>query len=153
MVSSYLNHFCQDGYLTSVWTGLPGVETADFKIDTDEYINDVFFYNEVEENFITDCSDSDSGLDVFQNFATKIVAQDFNCSNVCNPIWLEPILDTIDSGIIFWHNKILNQLFTKVIICSNMYNYCARGNWGNPHCCLSSLFITIKRTSIVDLKT
>ena len=95
---NYLINF-QDGYLTTVWTGLPGVETVDFKIDTDEYLNNAFFYNEVEKNFITDCSESESGLDVFQNFATKIIAQDFNCSNICKPIWLEPILDTIDSGI------------------------------------------------------
>ena len=40
------------GYLTTVWTGLPGVETMDYNIDIDEYSDIVLFYNEIEKGFI-----------------------------------------------------------------------------------------------------
>ena len=57
----------------------------------------VVFYNEVNKKFITDCDDGIN--DVFQNFAMKILEQDFNCSNICNPLWLEPILNTINHDL------------------------------------------------------
>ena len=40
------------GYLTTVWTGLPGVETIDYNIEIDEYSDIVLFYNEIEKGFI-----------------------------------------------------------------------------------------------------
>ena len=85
------------GYLTSVWTGLPGVETVDYNINIDEYSKIVVFYNEVDKKFITDCDDGAN--DVFQNFALKILEQEFNCSNICNPLWLEPILNTVNHDL------------------------------------------------------
>ena len=45
----------------------------------------------------SDCDKSSN--DVFKTFASAIIKQDFNCSNVCNPLWLEPILNTIDHGL------------------------------------------------------
>ena len=57
----------------------------------------VAFYNEVDKSYIRDCDDGPN--DVFQNFALKIMEQTYNCSNICNPLWLEPILNTINHSL------------------------------------------------------
>ncbi len=57
----------------------------------------ISFSNDKKNLFRLDCDGSPN--DVFQNFASAIIKQDFNCSNICNPLWLEPILNTIDHGL------------------------------------------------------
>ena len=97
-------------YLTKVWVGMPGVETVDHSIDlkVNNYI--VVFYDEIQKDYIKN-SDGNIGRTVFQNFAQKIVdsKKDYNCTNVCIPIWFEPITDTIDHDIGMRHVLSVNK--------------------------------------------
>ena len=89
-----------EDYLSKVWVGMPGVETVDYSIDLKEYGSIVVFCDEIQKDYIKNC-DGTIGRTVFQNFAQKIVdsKKDYNCTNVCIPIWFEPITNTIDHDI------------------------------------------------------
>ena len=94
---AYLYSSFKVGFLTTAWKGMPGVETFDLKIDPDKFTSVVAFYNEIDKLYLKDC---DSGSNnVFQNFALKILKQNFSCAKICNPLWLEPILDTVDHNL------------------------------------------------------
>ena len=90
----------REEYLAKVWVGMPGVVTVDYAFDLKKYSSIVAFYNEIQNDYIKNCDDT-VGRTVFQNFAQKIVdsKKDYNCTNVCIPIWFEPITNTIDHDI------------------------------------------------------
>ena len=107
----------KDDYLAKVWSGMPGVETVDFTFNLKTYNCLEVFYNEVQNEYIKNC-DKTEGITVFQNFAQKIVdvTNDFNCTNVCIPLRLEPITNTIrsetfDQSSSIISAKIINALF------------------------------------------
>ena len=97
----------REEYLAKVWVGMPGVVTVDYTFDLKKYSSIVAFYNEIQNDYIKNC-DGTIGRTVFQNFAQKIVdsKKDYNCTNVCIPIWFEPITNTIDHDI----GKILRDM-------------------------------------------
>ena len=68
--------------------------------DLKKYASIVAFYNEIQNDYIKNC-DSTPGRTVFQNFAQNIVNEksNYNCSNVCIPLWFEPITNAIDHDI------------------------------------------------------
>ena len=102
----------KEDYLSKVWVGMPGVETVDYSIDLKEYGSIVVFCDEIQKDYIKNC-DGTIGRTVFQNFAQKIVdsKKDYNCTNVCIPIWFEPITNTIDHDIGMRHVISLNKSF------------------------------------------
>ena len=99
-----------EDYLSKVWVGMPGVETVDHSIDLKEYGSIVVFCDEIQKDYIKNC-DGNIGRTVFQNFAQKIVdsKKDYNCTNVCIPIWFEPITNTIDHDIGMRHVISVNK--------------------------------------------
>ena len=90
----------KESYLSTVWVGMPGVETVDFNLDLKKYADIVIFYNEVQNEYIKNC-DGNLENNVFKNFAQKFVDRhdDYNCTNVCAPLWLEPITNTIEHSL------------------------------------------------------
>ena len=84
----------KDAYLAKVWIGMPGVQTVDYNVDLKKYEEIQIFYNEVQNEYIKNC-DGRNDRTVFENFAQKVVENDFNCTQVCMPLWLEPITSTI----------------------------------------------------------
>ena len=105
-----------EDYLSKVWVGMPGVETVDYSFDVKEYEAIVVFYNEIQKDYIKNC-DGTIGRTVFQNFAQKIVdsKKDYNCTNVCIPIWFEPITNTIDHDIGMRHVILVNKSLENLI--------------------------------------
>ena len=90
----------KEDYLARVYFGFAGVVTVDHTYDLKKYGSTTVFYNEIQKDYIKDC-DATIGRTVFQNFAQKIVdhKKDYNCTNVCIPIRLEPITNTIDHDL------------------------------------------------------
>ena len=116
----------REEYLAKVWVGMPGVVTVDYTFDLKKYSSIVAFYNEIQNDYIKNC-DGTIGRSVFQNFAQKIVdnKKDYNCTNVCVPIWFEPITNTVDHDIGMRHvisvNKPLeNDSYKHLIIFNHM---------------------------------
>ena len=89
----------KDSYLDIVWKGLPGIETEHHEMKLDEYENMIIFYKEIRNLYIKNCDEGNQT--VFQNFAKSFIKniQKYNCTNVCVPIYLEPILRTIEHGM------------------------------------------------------
>ena len=107
----------KDDYLAKVWPGMPSVETVDFPLNLKTYNLLSVLYNEVQNEYIKNC-DRTEGITVFQNFARKIVdvKNEFNCTNVCIPLWFQPITNTIwsetfDQSSSIISAKIINALF------------------------------------------
>ena len=90
----------RESYLAKVWTGIPGVVTVDHTYDLKKYESMFVFYGEMQNEYIKNC-DGTIGRTFFQNFAQNIVdhKKDYNCTNVCIPIWLEPITNTIEHDL------------------------------------------------------
>ena len=99
----------REEYLAKVWVGMPGVVTVDYAFDLKKCSSIVAFYNEIQNDYIKNCDDT-IGRNVFQNFAQKIVdsKKDYNCTNVCIPIWFEPITNTVDHDIGMSHLNSMN---------------------------------------------
>ena len=90
----------REEYLAKVWIGMPGVVTVDHTFNLKKHEAILVFYNEVENDYIQNCHGT-IGRTVFQNFAQNILdrKKDYNCTNVCVPIWFEPITNTIDHDL------------------------------------------------------
>ena len=114
----------REEYLAKVWAGMPGVVTVDYAFDLKKYSSTVVFYNEIQNDYIKNC-DGTIGRTVFQNFAQKIVdsKKDYNCSNVCIPIWFEPITNTIDHDIGMRHVILVNKLSENLISIHQSYDF------------------------------
>ena len=95
----------KDSYLDIVWKGLPGIETVHHEMKLDEYENMIVFYKEIRNLYIKNCDEGNQT--VFQNFAKSFTKniQKYNCTNVCVPIYLEPILRTIEHDIEYCKNS------------------------------------------------
>ena len=100
----------REEYLAKVWVGMPGVVTEDHSFDLKKYKEISVFYNEIQNDYIKNC-DATTGRTVFRNFAQKIVnsKKDFNCTNFCIPIRIEPITNTIDHDIGMKHVILVNK--------------------------------------------
>ena len=114
----------REEYLAKVWVGMPGVVTVDYSFDLKKYSSIVAFYNEIQNDYIKNCDDT-IGRTVFQNFAQKIVdsKKDYNCTNVCIPIWFEPITNTIDHDIGMRHVILVNKLLESLISIHQSYDF------------------------------
>ena len=114
----------REEYLAKVWVGMPGVVTVDYAFDLKKYSSIVAFYSEIQNDYIKNC-DGTIGRTVFQNFAQKIVdsKKDYNCTNVCIPIWFEPITNTIDHDIGMRHVILVNKLLESLISIHQSYDF------------------------------
>ena len=116
----------KEDYLARVYFGFPGVVTVDHTYDLKKYGSTTVFYNEIQKDYIKDC-DATIGRTVFQNFAQKIVdhKKDYNCTNVCIPIWLEPITNTIEHDLGIRHVIFVNKSLENKVSCYSILITCS----------------------------
>ena len=111
-------------YLNKIWKFSNFITTVDHTIDLKKYESIFVFYNEMQKEYIKNC-DGTIGRTVFQNFAQKIVdhKKDYNCTNVCIPIWLEPITNTIEHDLGIRHVIFVDKSLENKVSCYSILTH------------------------------